>query len=550
MTSDLLLLLVPLIVVAGLVLLGTRLPNGHLGPLLALPAHRLAPVVAGIVTGAAVWYAWGGLHAPAPIHDEASYLLQARNFASFHWAMPAPPLPSFFEQYHTFVTPTIASKYPPGHALLLVPGIWLSLPGLIPVLLSALAGGLLFALVRRVTNPWVAVLTFVLWVPTTANLRFRATYMSETTSSVLWLLGWWALLEWRARRSNRWLVVLAACVAWMAITRPFTAVAYAIPVGAVVIMDLTRRRQWRELVRPALVGLGILALLPIWNQRTLGDWRTAPYQEYSRIYFPFDDVGFGLNAARPQRPLPPDMQQFTQLMGQPHAFHTPDRLPAIFLDRWHALFADALGGWRASLALFAIIGLAVLGAPGWFAVASAVLLTAVYLAFAHPTTWMVYYLEIFPLVPFLTALGIGTVASALVSPNARIGRRLARDWGPRQALGAFLVTVALLWPTTYGVLRARNLQAAVQSYHLWFERRIATIPDQRAIVFIRYGPRHNVHHSLIANDPDLAHARLWIVYDRGPANRQLAALAPDRATYLFDEASGSLMRLTRTAGTR
>src|SRR5215471_6895463 len=159
-----LILLIPIVVIIGLLWLGAHLPNKQLGPVLALPSHRLAPVVAGIVSGAVLWYVWGGLNAPAVLHDEASYLLQARTFAAFHWAMPSPPMPEFFEQYHVFVTPTYASKYPPGHAFLMLPGIWLSLPGLMPLLLSAVAGALLFMLVRRVTNGWVAVLTVLLWL--------------------------------------------------------------------------------------------------------------------------------------------------------------------------------------------------------------------------------------------------------------------------------------------------------------------------------------------------------------------------------------------------
>jgi hypothetical protein len=71
----------------------------------------------------------------------------------------------------------------------------------------------------------------------------------------------------------------------------------------------------------------------------------------------------------------------------------------------------------------------------------------------------------------------------------------------------------------------------------------SAIPDQRAILFVHYAPSHYVHESLVANDPDLADARLWIVYDRGAEDAKLAALAPDRATYLFDEQTRVLTRL-------
>ena len=540
----------PLIILVAILLVGVHLPHERLGSVLRLPAHRYAPVVVGIATGAIVWYVWGSLNAVAPVHDEASYLLQARTFARFHWAMPAPALPEFFEQYHAFVTPTFASKYPPGHGILLVPGIWLSLPGLMPIVLSALAGALLFLLVRRVANGWVGLLTVFLWLPTTSNLRFRSSYMSETTTSVLWLLGWWALLEWRAARSRRWLVVLASCVTWMAITRPLTAVAFAIPLGLVVIVDVAKRRDWRVLIRPALVALGILAILPIFNWRTLGSWRASTYDTYARLYIPFDHPGFGTTEVKPERSLPPDMQEFSKQFVAVHATHTEDRLPEIFVSRWRAIVNDAFRGWRLPLVLLALVGFAVLGIEGWFAAGSALLLTLLYLVYAHPAGWTIYYLEIFPLLPFLTALGIWTIASTLARPTLRVGPRLAREIGPRQALGTALVALVLLWPLAHEVRYARRLEATIQSYHLDFRQRTAEIPDKRAIVFVRYAPWHNVHTSLIANDPDLADARLWVVYDRGPENLKLAALAPDRASYLYDEGTRALMPIRRTIAGR
>jgi len=545
-----LIVFMPFIVAVVILAIGIHVPSRRLGGLIELPQHPLAPVVAAFVTAAVVLFVWGGLDAVTPVHDEASYLLQARTFASFHWAMPSPPLPEFFEQYHAFVTPTYASKYSPGHGLLLVPGIWLSMPGLMPLLLSAMTGGLLFLLVRRVSNGWVAVLTLLLWLPTTANLRFRSSYMSETTTSALWLLGWWAILEWRRARSNRWLVVLAACVAWMAITRPLTAVAYALPLGIVVLADVTKRRGWRELARPLRVALAILALLPIYNWRTMGDWRTAPYETYTKEYLPWDHPGFGLTTSPPERALPPDMQIFSKQFMPIHAAHTPERLPSIFVNRWNAIITDALHGWRTSLVLLTLLGFTVLGIEGWFAVGSALLLTLAYLAYAHPSLWTVYYLEIFPVIPFLTAMGIWALASMIASRKPRVGPSIGRTWGSAPALGAAFLAIVLLWPASFEVRGGRKLQTLIQSYHEDFRVRMSAVSDKRAIVFVRYAQWHNVHTSLIANDPNLQGAPLWVVYDRGTEDERLAALAPDRETFLYDESTRSLTPLKMTIARR
>jgi hypothetical protein len=262
---------------------------------------RHAPWVLGILTTAFYWWLAGAWTPYARVHDEASYLLQAQTFALGRWTNPSPPIPAFFEQYHVFVEPAFFSKYPPGHGLLMVPGIWLGLPALMPMLLHGVAGALLFLLARRVANPWVALLTWVLWLGARANVQFRPTYFSEATSSALWLAGWWALLEWRSTRQRRWLVALAACTGWMAITRPLTAAAFAVPIAIVALWDIVRGRLWRDAAIAFVAGTAVVAIMPLWSQMSLGQVRPSPYTLYSDVYFPFDRMGFGIDSSPARR---------------------------------------------------------------------------------------------------------------------------------------------------------------------------------------------------------------------------------------------------------
>jgi hypothetical protein len=196
---------------------------------------RWAPVVAGVVTACFVTLFWGGLDVPAFIHDERSYLVQARLLAQGLWSAPPPPLPAFWEMSHVFVEPGVFSKYPPGHAPLLVPGVWLGLEGLMPVLLAGLAGGLMFGLVRRCFGGSVALLGWGVWTTSPFVLRWQASYFSESTTTVLWLLALLCLVAWRERERPWLLVGLTACVAWLGITRPFTALALGVPLLAVIV---------------------------------------------------------------------------------------------------------------------------------------------------------------------------------------------------------------------------------------------------------------------------------------------------------------------------
>jgi hypothetical protein len=524
--------------------IGLRVDPNRLARLRALPDSRAIPIALGLITAGVIWYLSGSLHPVPVVHDEASYLLQAQTFARWRWTMPSPPLPEFFQQLHVLVTPAFASKYPPGHALLLVPGIWLGLPALAPVLLNGLAGALLFVLVRRVANGWVALLTFLLWLPLTSNLAFRPGYFSETTSSLLWILGWWALVEWRETGRRTWLITLAACVGWMAITRPLTAVAFAIPVACVVLWRVARQRAWSTLVVPAAVGVAILALLPLWNVRTTGRWSESPYTLYTKTYLPFDVMGFGVDTTPPARPLPPDMHDVAENFEAIHAAHTLRRLPTTLFERWRVLFDDAFGGIRLPLALFALLSLAVLPASGWFAIAGSVVLTVCYLSYAHNPSWVLYYLEINPLFPFLIACGIWTAWLALEREAPGAWRRGLRTPSPRAALSALILCVLLLVPAHAQVNWMRHSWDVRRSYQASFAEGVHRLAGDRIIVFVRYRPGHEGAFSLITNSADLPDARAWLVYDRGVEDASLIARAPDRVPYLYDEASTTFTRMS------
>src|SRR5262249_40359673 len=162
-------------------------------------------------------------------------------------------------------------KYPPGHSLLLVPGAWFGAPAAIPILLNGLAGALLFALVRRVSEARVALLAWAFWLAAPGSFGYRATYLSEVSTTVLWLLACWALWRWNGDGRARDLMIVSASVGWCAITRPWTAVALAIPVGCVVLGKAARNRTWRQVGLAAALGCVILAVVPLWNAKTTGD---------------------------------------------------------------------------------------------------------------------------------------------------------------------------------------------------------------------------------------------------------------------------------------
>ena len=534
-----------LALIAGSLIAG-RIPP-LLGPATAWLERRDATLLLGLLGALMYWWMWGSLNTVPLVHDEAGYVLQAQIFARGMWAAPAPPLPHFFEQFHVFVTPVLAPKYPPGHALLLVPGVWLGVPGLVPVILNGLTGALLFAIVRRLSNPWVGILAWFLWLVAPANLFFRQSYFSEVSTGFLMLLAWWYLMEWRESGSLRSLVIVSAAVGWSAITRPLTALAFAIPIMVYVVWQGWQRREWRQLLIGAAVGAVMLLLLPWQSVRVTGDWRVTAYRHYSDVYFPFDVPGFDTQDLPPQRELPPDMQQFRQSYLQIHQAHTLEALPTTLRDRLKRILQSTWGSWGVALAPLAAIALLGMTVELGFALVSFALLVLAYLLFAHPAEWVLYYMEAQQIVVMVTAFGVWTLIQWVMRLQRRGAQLPAGESVIRGgvAVCAFLLVLAPFKAKFIAEVRDPFLARGVMQGA--FRDMMAALPEP-SIVFVRYSRIHDIHASLITNVPDLERANVWTVYDRGAENLDLLPYAEGRVPYIFDEQSGLLHPLDPATG--
>jgi hypothetical protein len=506
---------------------------------------RWMPLVVGFITAAFMTWLWGGLNQVAVIHDEAAYLLQAKIYAGGAWTAPGRPLPEFFEQYHVFVTPILTSKYPPGHAFVLIPGLWLGLPGLMPMLLLGLCGALVFAVARRLVHPWVALLTWFLWMTAPGIMDFEPGYLSETSTSALWMLGWYALLRWTDGEQPKWLAWLAFSIGLGFLSRPVTMVVFALPAAVVVLKRIAKRRAWRELRVPLGIGVAFLGIWMLWSQRTTGSALHAPYALYSRYYFPDDVMGFGLTGKQPLRPLNADMAQFNEFVKITHRNYTLSKLPQIVPERIIAIAAN-MWATRAILLPLAALGLITTSAPVWFALGTTILLVLAYLSFGHAPQWTVYYVEIQPVLAFVTALGWWRLASALSSrkPGWPLPDVPAVTSG---AVFGMVAAASILFPyNTRMVSYIRENKREGSAYHRNFRDLLQLIPSARSMVFIRYAPNHSPHMSLVTNEPDLSKARVWTVYDRGADNIRLIRLDRSRTPWLFDDEHRVLVQLDST----
>lgn len=514
--------------------LAVRKQTWHPTRLEAFLQSRWAPAVAGVLTFLIVRTVWRSFGEPGVIHDERATLLQAEIFARGRWTAPSPPIAAFFEQMHVFVEPAVFAKYPPGHALMLVPGIWLGLPGLMPAALAGLAGGMTFWLARRLSNVWTAALTWMLWTTAPVTLLWATSYMSESTSTVMWLAAACATALWLESGKPRHLVCVAAALACGFAARPLTMLALGVPLGVVIGRRIVKTRQWRALAWPVLAGALLLGLGPLWNHQTLHDWRVDPYPQYSKTYFPFDKPGFGIDPSPPLRPLPPELSAMDAWSREVHEPYVPSAVPAALTTRVLAVLFAYGQGWRLAIAALLLASLIRPEAPARMCIAASVSLFVAYLAFAHPSGWIVYYFELLPGLHFLAAGYLVRLLGRLHAAPAALSARAA------------VVAALLMLPLCLGDLaRVRTAIDRRNAFHREAVRAIARAPAH-SVLFVRYPASHNPHLAVTRNEPDLASARAWVVYDRGADNARLMSLAPDRPAYVLDAATWRLEPLAFT----
>ena len=274
-------------------------------------------------------------------------------------------------------------------------------------------------------------------------------------------------------------------------------------------------------------------ILPAWNYHTLGDWRRDPYPQYSRVYFPFDKPGLGVDPAPPLRPLVPEIAAVGEWSRDLHARYTLRSVPRAFIERLVAILFWCSDGWRLALGVLILAGVRHASGVARVGVMTVLLLLLAYLSFAHPPMWIVYYFEVLPIFYFLAAREIGRLLQKATGPGNEA------SW----ASAMLMVAVLLLPLGANDVRRVRAASRRPKQFQSLGGSRAGGLPPGNAIVFVSYPASQNPHLALTRNEPDLASAPQWIVYDRGAENAALRALAPDRAAYRLDAATMRIERL-------
>src|SRR5579863_3875497 len=215
---------------------------------------------------------------PRPsIYDEFSYLLQADTFAHGRLTNRPHPLWEFFESIYILQQPTYMSKYPPGQALAMAAGQWLSGNPWFGIWLScgALAAALCWALQGWLPAAW-ALLGSLIALDLCLFSYWMNSYWGGAVAGIGGALVIGAYIRLIRIENAAWLFGAGAVL--LLLTRPYEGALLVVP--AAVALWLNRQQRRVQVWLPILaMGTAGLVWTAFYDYKVTGNPLRMPYQE-------------------------------------------------------------------------------------------------------------------------------------------------------------------------------------------------------------------------------------------------------------------------------
>ncbi|MBI4431435.1 MAG: glycosyltransferase family 39 protein [Candidatus Omnitrophica bacterium] len=469
------------------------------------------------------------------IHDEMSYLFQARTFLLGRVVNLTHPERLFFDAYHIINEGIFASKYFPGFALTLVPFEFFKMPYLNPVFFYGLQLAIVFFLSKEMFGLRTAYLAVPL-VAFSPQIVIQSCFLlSHLSSACFLLLFMYGFVKWRKRKSGRILWILFSGFFWglAFLTRPTTAVGIAFPIAVMILWcaskERTRRTFQEMLMWGAVVALSIAAY-GIYNKAVTGSYTKTPFELYSEIHAPYHRYGFNT------------WEKYRDEANGPRV----DRRMNEYYHNHKLLDGFLIAGARLGFFIEWIF-------PGVAVGLFFILIWLIELRAKNPWHWPIFCIFLslqaiyvphwYPgLIGFgsnylyeASALVLMAIADTLVRA---VGNIPSGRWRSYLFVGGFCLAVSsvmFLNSTSQWVSDGRALKIYVNGI-------VEAAHAEKAVVFVRYAETHNLDWDLIDNVPTLDSAVVF-ARDRGAENAKLKKYFPNYSFFIFDESSLSLIPL-------
>lgn len=518
------------------------------------------------------------LDLPPGMHDEYSYVFQAKTYAMGRFWLPSQnAIPGLFDQIHVLNEGRFASRYFPGTGLWLVPFVALDEPYLGQWLAMGLAALLIFDAGRTIGGSGIGFVAgaLVALAPGVAEFGNVLVAHAPTLLGLALFLSGFARARSTAtpdRRRFAWGLASGAGLTLAMLCRPLTAAAVGLPFGLVLAADSLQglrsanpvaaqattpisesdtRRSPRPSAARQLVATGLplvigLLLLAAHDLSITGSVWQTPYGLYNEIYTPRHVYGFengtrGDAAQTLKRDV--DYDRWARNLTWPSALRNARARLKYSL---HA----SIGAIPFAVGLVAVVAAAVAGRRGggdfWLPCTAAIAV----LHLAHLPYWFAgihayhYVFESIPLYALVFAGGVQTAGDCARASNRPL---LAPIW-------ALLALVPALWQwlpidaplqTRTGVELQRGTSfEASRRQHRDFEQLVEERVDVRPALVLVNQPPASFHVDYVVNPPKLDARVLFGRFE--PTRMQIEAIAsafPKRALYVFDERRGRFDRI-------
>ncbi|HPK66507.1 MAG TPA: hypothetical protein PKX99_07970, partial [Thermoanaerobaculia bacterium] len=450
----------------------------------------------------------------------------ARLLAAGKLSVPSPAQKLFFDHAFLINDGRLYSIYFLGWPALMVPGVWLGIPGLMNAVYFAASVPPLFLSARTLWGSSWARLALLHWGSSPFLIALAATGLSHTSCLAALAWAFWLFLETRSGRRRAALhALLAAALSVAFFVRPLSGLGLGAPLAILWARDRWRERAGRisAIAAFALVGLAFAAaFLGVQARQTGSPWKTG----YQRAVEYHEENGYRFSSFSPG--------YFTRHVVIES--ERPLRALTNSIAGWERLLLD-LGGWPFWLLLGLLFALLARGTGLLWSVfaggaASVVLLKDPGIDSFGP----VHYAELSLPVILLFVAGVREAA-------ARLGERDRSRFWSRERLRTLPVAICLagVLAAWMGWVPARwATLSQIGANTLLPERAVARAGVGRAVVFASYPwvwppcaskPAYYFRFLRPVSVPELTDPVLWVNHVTLEEDRAFMALYPDREGY-------------------
>ena len=480
---------------------------------------------------------------PDPVvHDEYSYLFQAKTFALGRLTNPTPAMWVHFETFHINMWPTYQSMYPPGQALFMAGALVLHLD---PWWGAWLSVGLMCGAVCWMLQGWMppqwAFLGGMFCVIRFATFSyFVNSYWGGATAAIGGALVMGALPRIKHSCKARHGLLFALGLAILANSRPYEGFVFSIPALASVGWWLLRSRQsWSARMRVLVPALALLAVvvagMAYYNWRGTGHPLLMPYavnQQQYHITKPF--------IWQTRNPIPKYRHQIMRTLYVIHELpdylnrRYPDALWLIYRLRLQAYYDFY---WFPMFGLVLFAGGTLLRSRRMRVVALSVVMLLAGLA-----------IQEWPFNPHYAAPMLCSVIAIVL-----FALRFLRTWKIRslpvgQMMVRSAIVIVALWtlvPTAAIAVNPENI-GLFSPMPPTFDRsrllaELERMPGQHLVIVHNRRSADGLF-DWVFNEPDIDDAKVIWARDMGPANEELVRYYADRHIWIVDE-DDKVMRL-------